>query len=402
MTQLPHRRGDAGAHPASKPRHSMLRRIKVRLQFTGWLQYLLTATAAIVFLVIAALGKLIGIWPVPLFWLLFGIGAALLAVAAFDVITVKLGLRPSEPVPGRRDDLDNFDLMRSRRSCRSFQSRNLSSAHREELVRAALERSHPDHVIGTSPIRLEYIAAPLTVWPMVGAHEFFVAIAPHDYDRLAIIDVGRSLQKLVLHATRMGVATCWIGPGADQTSIAKHLGDRFDPDQDHVVCVCAVGYRSRFEPLPVRVIELAQHRRLPLASLFFADPYFQRPLAVGTAPFSSFGRCYEVCQWSPSSFDSQTTRCVVAADDTGQTVTRVDFYAATQSRYYAPVALGVWCADWETGCKALGTTGHFQILTPGERKVSNVPELPRYDMSWLPDPDRSIHTGPARQMDKTS
>jgi nitroreductase len=366
----------------------MLRRIKVRLQFTGWLQYLLTAVAAIVFLVIAALGKLIGIWPVPLFWLLFSIGALLLAVTVFDVITVKLGLRPSEPVPRRRDDLDAFDLMRSRRSCRSFQSRELTDAHREELVRAARERSRPGHLTGTSPIRLEYIAAPLTVWPMVGAHEFFIAIAPRDYDRLAIIDVGRSLQKVVLHATRMGVATCWIGPGADQTSIVTHLGDRFDPDRDHVVCVCAVGYRSRFEPLAVRVIELTQHRRLPLASLFFADPRFQRPLAVGIPPFSSFGRCYEVCQWSPSSFDSQTTRCVVTADHTGQTVARVDFYAATLSRYYAPVALGIWCADWETGCNALGITGHFQTLTPGERDVSNVPAVPRYDVSWIPDPDR--------------
>ena len=29
-------------------------------------------------------------------------------------------------------------------------------------------------------------------------HEFLVAIAPKDYDRVAILDVGRSLQKVVL------------------------------------------------------------------------------------------------------------------------------------------------------------------------------------------------------------
>lgn len=95
----------------------------------------------------------------------------------------------------------------------------------------------------------------MTVWPGVGAHEFLVAIAPRSYDRLALIDVGRNLQKVVLHATRMGVATCWIGPGADQSSVIKHLGDRFDPDRDHVVCICAVGYRSRFQPLSIRVAE---------------------------------------------------------------------------------------------------------------------------------------------------
>jgi nitroreductase len=250
-------------------------------------------------------------------------------------------------------------------------------------MQAIGEGVRPDRLIGSSPIRLEYIAAPLAVWPTVGAHEFTVAIAPRDCDRLAIIDVGRSLQKVVLHATRMGVATCWIGPGADQAGIVRHLGDRFDPGLDHVICVCAVGYRSRFEPLAVRAIELVQHRRLPLASLFFADPGFQRPLPVGAAPFAAFGRCYEAGQWSPSSFNSQTTRAAAVTDETGRSVSRFGFATSTASRYYAPVALGIWCADWETGCAALGIPGHFAALTPDQRDLSDAPRLPHYAVSWI-------------------
>ena len=150
-------------------------------------------------------------------------------------------MRPSEPLPRRHDDLDTFDLIRSRRSCRSFQSRTLTPGDRAELDQTIDRWTNPQRLIGSAAIRLEYVAASLTVWPTVGAHEFIVAIAPRDYDRVAIIDVGRSLQHVVLHATRMGVATCWIGPGADQSSVIAHLGDRFDPDRDHVVCVCAVG-----------------------------------------------------------------------------------------------------------------------------------------------------------------
>jgi len=161
--------------------HSLLWRIKLRLQFTGWFQYVPNAAAAFAFLVLAALGWLIGVWPV------------------------------------------------------------------------------------------------------VGAHEFLVAIGPRAYDRTAIVDVGRSLQGVVLEATRMGVATCWIGPGADHTSVVHHLGDRFDPEADHIVCVCALGYRSRYVPAFIRVMQRAQHRRLPLTSLFFAGPDFCGPLAV-TAP----------------------------------------------------------------------------------------------------------------------
>ena len=45
---------------------------------------------------------------------------------------------------------------------------------------------------------------------------------------------------------------------------------------------------------------------------------------------------------------------------------RFDFYASTASRFYAPVALGIWCANWETGCGALGIPGQFAELKPEE------------------------------------
>lgn len=390
MTQPELRPQEHDAYPTERSRRSVLWRVKLRLQFTGWLQYLITTNLAVAFLVVSAVGWLIGAWQLLLFWLPLAIGLLLLTVAIFDVITVKWGLRPREPLPHRRDDVDTFDLIRSRRSCRSFQSRDLTETDRAELMQAVKEHTRHDRLIGTSGIRLEYVAAPLTVWPGVGAHEFLVAIAPRNYGRLAIIDIGRSLQKVVLHATRMGIATCWIGPGADQTSVVKHLGDRFDPDKDHVVCVCALGYRSLFQPLSIRVMERVAHRRLPLDSLFFADPHFQVPLPVDVAPFAAFGRCYEVCQWSPSSYNAQTTRCAAATEPIGaeQKVVRFDFCTTTTSRFYAPVALGIWCANWETGCDALGIPGHLAVPPADDRSLRDVPELPCYDVSWIADPKR--------------
>ncbi|MBW1906560.1 MAG: nitroreductase family protein, partial [Deltaproteobacteria bacterium] len=237
---------------------------KTRLQFTGWLQYIPTATAAVACFLVAIAGWAIGHLQVVLFWPPFVVGSVLLLVFILDVCTVKLGLRPSEPLPGRMDELGAFDLMRARRACRSFQNRNLTEADRAELMECVRIHSQPAGLLGDHPIRFEYIAAPLTVWPVVGGHEFLVAIAPRDYDRMAVIDVGRSLQKVVIHATRMGLATCWIGPGADHESIIAHLGSRLDLERDHIICVCAVGYASRFLPLPIRLISRIQRRRLPL------------------------------------------------------------------------------------------------------------------------------------------
>lgn len=373
-------------------------RLKLKLQFTGWLQYLPGAMAGGLFLLLAGAGWLIGVWPGLLFWAPLAVGSLLLANAAFEIVTLKLGIRPPEAIPAPLSGLDAFDVMRTRRACRSFQARNLTPEHHAALMQSVQLNTQPERQIGTSPIRFEYVTAALTVWPVVGAHEFLVAIAPRAYDRLAVIDVGRSLQRVVIDATRMGLATCWIGPGADQKSIVEKLGDRFDPGKDHVICVCAVGYRSRLLPLAIRFMTRSQHTRRPLDQLFFADPQQTQPLDVDKPPFNAFGRCYEVCQWSPSSYNGQTTRAVAVVEDVDgkPTLSRLDFYAATSSRYYAAVALGIWCADWEIGCEALGIPGHFAVLSPAERGAENAPELPHYDVSWIAKPSahRVAPSGP--------
>lgn len=349
-------------------------RLKLRLQFTGWLQYLGPVGPALVLLALAGVGALAGVAPLLLVGVPMSLGLVLLLIVAFDLITVRLDVRPREPHPPRLDDLDVFDVMRSRRSCRSFQRRDLTDDDRSALLAWVEAATRPQSLLGTAPIRLEHVLVPLTVWPVVGAHEFLVAVAPRAYDRTAVIDVGRSLQQVVIAATRAGISTCWIGPGADQSSVAAALGDRFDPDRDHVICVCAVGYRSRFVPLLIRGMNARMHSRLSLEQLFFADDDLTRPVDVTAPPSSELGRCFEVCQWSPSSYNGQTTRAVLHA---GTVLDRVDFVTATSSRYYAPVALGIWLANWEAGCQALGIPGIATVLPAREA-------LPRgYGATWL-------------------
>ena len=366
---------------------SPLWKLKVRLQFSGWLQYIIHAIWVLIMLIIAGIGWLIGLWPVLLFWVPLGIAAFLGVALVGTILVVKYGMHPAERIPSSRTDLDMFDLMRERHSCRSFQSRSLTEEHHAELMEAVRFHSRQENQLGHEPIRFEYVSAPLTVWPVVGAHEFLVAIAPREYNRMSIIDVGRSLQKFVLRATRMGLATCWIGPGADQKSIVQHLDGKIDLAKDHVICVCAIGYESMFKPLLIRVARVLQHKRLPLPELFFSDPTFRLPLNIDSPPFNEYGRCYEVCQWSPSSFNGQTTRCAAVIDQNENqgNLSRFDFYAATASRYYAAVALGIWCANWETGCNAIEKRGHFAALSSKERDCEEVSDLPRYDVSWLVD-----------------
>ena len=329
-----------GGHDVEPPAAgTLLWRLMLKLQLFGWLQHLPNAPAALLTLVLAGIGWLIAVWPVAPFWFPIALGCVPLALRVFDLLTVKVGLHPAEPVPPRRDDVDASELMLPRHSCRSFPARELSAADRAELMACVRRHTQPDQQIGGAPIRLEYVAAALTAWSVVGAHELFVVVGPRECDRLAIIDVGRSLEKVVLHATRMGLGTCRIGPGADQKSIVLHLGDRFDPERDHVVSVCAVEYASRYQTLALRLMHVARLRP-----------------------------CFEACRWSPSSHDSQTTPCaaVVTPRPFGRPLERFDVSSATKSSYYAPVARGIWCANWETGCDALGVGGHVAAIPPAD------------------------------------
>lgn len=357
-------------------------RVKLRLQFTGWLQYVPPLIVTLVIFLIAGITQLLGGTQAAKGFAF--VGYLLLAMDIFDLITVKFRLRPQEHHPKRNDNMDLFDLMRARHSCRSFQTRKLTDADRDELMES-VHKHTAETRLGISPVRFEYVSEHLTVWPTVNASEFLVAIAPVKYDRLAVMDVGRSLQKIVMDATRMGLGTCWIGPGADHKSILKHLGNRFDPQKDHIICVCAVGYKSWFIPMFIRVFNAqVSSRRKPLSTLFFADSQMKEPLNVDASLFNKFRRNYEICQWAPSSYNGQTTRCVAVTDENG--LERFDFYAATASRYYAAVATGIWCANWEMGCESLGIHGHFAVLSAEERGVQEKKdELPKYDISWVLD-----------------
>ena len=365
-------------------------RAKMRLQFTGWLQYMLPVPLLLVFFLIAGIARLLGAMQIAKGFAI--VGVLLLVVFIFDLITVKFRLRFPERFPKRNDDLDLFDLMPFRRSCRSFQTRKLTPADHAELMDSVRIHSKAP-MLGTSPVRFEYISAPLTVWPTVNASEFLVALVPKEYDRTAVIDVGRSLQKIVMDATRMGLGTCWIGPGADHASIMRDLGERFDPEKDHIICVCAVGYKSKYIPLFIRIFNAQFKRRLLLSGLFFADAGFEKPLDLTASPFNRFDRNYEICQWAPSSYNGQTTRGVavmaqkVANNVEAPLLARFDFYQVTESRYYAPVAAGIWCANWELGCEALGIRGHAAVLSADEQEADDEKKLPQYNLSWVLDQD---------------
>lgn len=333
-------------------------RLKTRLQFTGWLQYVLPLAPAA--LLTATAGAAAAITSPKHFAARVpaALAGALSGRVMYDIATAKWGMHPAEARPATPHFSDDLAVIKARRSCRSFQKGQLTSDDRDLILRAATENSQPKNLLGDGPIRFEYISQPLTVWPVVGAHEFIAAIAPAEYNRTAVIDIGRSLQRTVLAATKAGISTCWIGPGADQSSIVAALGDRYDPDRDHVVCVCAIGYASRHIPLTVQVASARMRQRKPLAHTVFQDAALGTPADLGASAWADLSECFEAGRRSPSSYNAQPTRAIVQTSGESRRVIVGQGFA---SRYYAPIAIGTWLANWETACSAIGIEGTVSI-----------------------------------------
>ena len=62
-------------------------KLKVRLQFSGWLQYVIHAVCVLIMLILAGIGWLIGYWPLLLFCLPLAI-AAFLGIALVGTILI--------------------------------------------------------------------------------------------------------------------------------------------------------------------------------------------------------------------------------------------------------------------------------------------------------------------------
>jgi hypothetical protein len=130
---------------------SLIWGMKLRLQFTGWLQYIPSGVTALALFLVAAIAALLGNRQVADAFTI--IGSFPLAVFTLDLVTVKFRLRFHERLPKRNDDLGLFDLMRSRRSCRSFQTRKLTSSDLDELLDYVRVHSAAPK-IGEAPQRL--------------------------------------------------------------------------------------------------------------------------------------------------------------------------------------------------------------------------------------------------------
>ena len=199
------------------------------------------------------------------------------------------------------------ELVRARRSVRSFDGRALSPEDLEKLT-AFMESVENPYGIPVTFKLLNAQEQNLSC-PVVTGTELFVGAAvgrvPHGEEAL-----GYSFEKLVLFAQSLGIGTVWIGGTMDRAAFERAMALSAE---ERMPCVSPLGYPAKKmsvrESMMRKAVKADSRQRFE--TLFF-DGAFSAPLTEAKA--GKLAGPLEMVRWAPSAVNKQPWRAVVAGD----------------------------------------------------------------------------------------
>jgi nitroreductase len=193
-------------------------------------------------------------------------------------------------------------------------------------------------------------------------------------------DFGCLMEKAILAAVDLGLATCWLGGGFRKSRFAAKIGVAAD---ETVPAVASIGYPADAS-LRGGLLGIMSGRtsRLAPERLFFSRE-FGRPL--GPEEGSGLGRALEAVRWAPSASNKQPWR-IVRGDG------RWHFYLQRTKGYRTGrvhrmmgtadlqrVDMGIAMSHFELAARELNALGAWELADPG---IALPNALTEYTATW--------------------
>ncbi len=254
------------------------------------------------------------------------------------------------------------ETIQRRYSCRSFSKRPI-----DETVLQTFRQfvdAPPKGLFGNAP-RFTLIAMdnlPRDEWKKLGTYGVIknarlylvgmISPAP-----LATCDYGYCKEKLILKATGLGLATCWLGGTFAISAFGRAAGMRRN---ELLPTVSPVGYEADHKSLTEKVIRrfAGSDHRLPWKDLFF-NGNAQTPLTPGEA--GVYSQALENVRLAPSASNKQPWRILYQKD-----INRLSFYLfrATGYKYLRNISLqeidmGIALCHFDLTVRELGFAGRW-------------------------------------------
>lgn len=272
------------------------------------------------------------------------------------------------------------ELIRVRSSWRSYDTRQIP-----EDLKALLEEaltSSPKGPFGNE-VRLSLLERlyqqddkprKLGTYGVIKGAQNYLAGVVTDGEQ-ALEDYGYVFEWLVLHATGLGLATCWMGGTFHRDSFGKALQIG---SGEVVPAVSPVGYARGKRSVVDSVFRwvAASKKRKPWSELFF-DRTFDSPLSSGGG--GEYSDALEMVRLGPSASNKQPWR--VVHDDSG-----FHFYIQRTKGYQRHFAtdlqridMGIGMCHFELSAAERGLSGEWRMAPPD----LTPPDRTSYLVSWI-------------------
>lgn len=249
-----------------------------------------------------------------------------------------------------------YDIIKARRSVRTFDGNGLAPEEQKELLDFAngVENPYGQQAVFQIFSAKEHGLAS----PVISGTDLYMTgklkKQPHAEEAF-----GYSFELVVLQAQAMGIGTTWIAGTMNRDAFEK--ASALAPDEV-MPCVSPLGYPAKKMALRETLMRkgVKADSRLPYGQLFF-DGDFGKPLAK--AEGDAVSDALEAVRWAPSAVNKQPWRIVVCGD-------LVHFYEKQDKGYenngwdLQKVDLGIALCHFDRMMQAAGRQTELRLEDP--------------------------------------
>lgn len=177
--------------------------------------------------------------------------------------------------------MEFMDVVATRKSVRSYAKREVEEKKLTRILEAArmapswANKQCVNYIVIKEKNKIEQLAGIFNSWlkqapVVVAACADPYESGSHDHMDYYLVDVGISMQQLILAATDQGLGTCWIG-AFNETKVKKVLGV---PEKVKVVALTPIGYPSN-ESAGTKVIKkfIGSEKRQQIEKMVHIDKW---------------------------------------------------------------------------------------------------------------------------------
>ena len=254
--------------------------------------------------------------------------------------------------------MNAMELIRQRRSVRTFDGRPLKAEDREKLLTFAAQIANPYGL----PIIWRILSAKehSLFSPVISGTDVFIAgklrRAPHAEEAF-----GFAFERFVLYAQSLGIGTTWIAGTMNRPAFEAAMALE---DGEVMPCVSPLGYPAAKLSLREGLMRkgVRADSRLDFNTLFF-EGSFDRPLTQETA--GNLKQLLDMVRWAPSAVNKQPWRVVLDGNSAHFYEKKSKGFVDASGWDLQKVDVGIAICHFVCGLEAQGKAWQLTVADPG-------------------------------------